>query len=204
MAEIEPLRALHYDLDKTGGLQPVLAPPYDVIDAEQRAELEARSPYNVVRIDLPVGDDPYAEAARILSAVARAGRRRPGRRSPPCGRSSRTTPGPTANGAPAVVSSRACAWRTTAPAASARTSAPTPAPRRTASGSREPRRRTSRRSSRCSPTRRARPGARSSHTEQRTRGARRPTTMAPSTGCGASRRPTRSTPSSGRSTPPSS
>ena len=67
MAEIEPLRALHYDLDKTGGLQPVLAPPYDVIDADQRAELEARSPYNVVRIDLPVGDDPYVEAARTLS-----------------------------------------------------------------------------------------------------------------------------------------
>jgi uncharacterized protein (DUF1015 family) len=67
VAEIEPLRALHYDLDKTGGLQPVLAPPYDVIDADQRADLEARSPYNVVRIDLPVGDDPYAEAARLLS-----------------------------------------------------------------------------------------------------------------------------------------
>jgi uncharacterized protein (DUF1015 family) len=67
VAEIEPLRALHYDLDKTGGLQSVLAPPYDVIDADQRAELKARSPYNVVRIDLPVGDDPYAEAARILS-----------------------------------------------------------------------------------------------------------------------------------------
>jgi uncharacterized protein (DUF1015 family) len=66
VAEIEPLRALHYDLDKTGGLQPILAPPYDVIDAEQRAELEARSPYNVVRIDLPTGDDPYAEAARVL------------------------------------------------------------------------------------------------------------------------------------------
>ena len=66
MAEIEPLRALHYDLDKTGGLQQVLAPPYDVIDAEQRADLEARSPYNVVRIDLPTGDDPYAEAARVL------------------------------------------------------------------------------------------------------------------------------------------
>ena len=67
VAEIEPLRALHYDLDKAGGLQPVLAPPYDVIDADQRVELEARSPYNVVRIDLPVGDDPYAEAARVLS-----------------------------------------------------------------------------------------------------------------------------------------
>jgi uncharacterized protein (DUF1015 family) len=68
VAEIEALRALHYDLEKTGGLQRVVAPPYDVIDSEQRAELEARSPYNVVRIDLPGGDDPYAEAARLLRA----------------------------------------------------------------------------------------------------------------------------------------
>lgn len=73
MAEIEPLRALHYDLEKTGGLQPVVAPPYDVIDAVQRAELEARSPYNVVRIDLPVGDDPYAEAGRLLADWRRQG-----------------------------------------------------------------------------------------------------------------------------------
>jgi uncharacterized protein (DUF1015 family) len=67
MAEVEPLRALRYDLARTGGLQDVVAPPYDVIDAEQRAELERRSPYNVVRIDLPRGEDPYAEAARTLA-----------------------------------------------------------------------------------------------------------------------------------------
>jgi uncharacterized protein (DUF1015 family) len=68
MAEIEPLRALHYDLEQTGGLQDVIAPPYDVIDPEQRAELEARSPYNVVRIDLPQSraGDRYADAARQL------------------------------------------------------------------------------------------------------------------------------------------
>ena len=68
MAEIEPIRALHYDLGKTGGLQNVVAPPYDVIDAEQRAALEARSPYNVVRIDLPQGDSPYEQAAAALSS----------------------------------------------------------------------------------------------------------------------------------------
>jgi uncharacterized protein (DUF1015 family) len=69
MAEIQPLRALHYDLDKTGGLQNVVAPPYDVIDAAQRAELEQRSPYNVVRIDLPKGDgDPYEQAAHIFTS----------------------------------------------------------------------------------------------------------------------------------------
>ncbi len=68
MADVEPLRALHYNLDRTGGLEDVVAPPYDVIDADQRADLEASSPYNVVRIDLPVGSDPYDNAARLLAA----------------------------------------------------------------------------------------------------------------------------------------
>ncbi len=68
MADVEPLRALHYDLERTGGLQDVVAPPYDVIDADERIELEARSPYNVVRIDLPVGTDPYESAAQQLKA----------------------------------------------------------------------------------------------------------------------------------------
>jgi uncharacterized protein (DUF1015 family) len=67
MAQIEPLTALHYNLEKTGGLQDVIAPPYDVIDAPQRAELEAKSPYNVVRIDLPQGEDPYETAAQELA-----------------------------------------------------------------------------------------------------------------------------------------
>ena len=68
MAEIEPLQALHYNLQKTGGLQSVVAPPYDVIDAQQRRDLAARSPYNVVTIDLPEGEDPYREAAQSFAA----------------------------------------------------------------------------------------------------------------------------------------
>lgn len=70
VADISPLHALHYDLDRTGGLAPVVAPPYDVIDAAQRTELVARSPYNVVAIDLPqdpAGGDPYAHAAATLA-----------------------------------------------------------------------------------------------------------------------------------------
>jgi uncharacterized protein (DUF1015 family) len=67
MADVEPLHALHYDLSRVGGLQPVAAPPYDVIDAAQRAELVGRSPYNVVEVDLPQnGSDPYAHAADVL------------------------------------------------------------------------------------------------------------------------------------------
>jgi uncharacterized protein (DUF1015 family) len=70
MADVQPLRALHDDLKVTGGLQPVASPPYDVIDPDQRARLAARSPYNVVHVDLPVdpdGGDPYAFAARTLA-----------------------------------------------------------------------------------------------------------------------------------------
>jgi uncharacterized protein (DUF1015 family) len=66
MAEVKPLQALHYDLAVAGPLATVLAPPYDVIDAQQRAELVARSPFNVVAIDLPEGDDPYTTAADQL------------------------------------------------------------------------------------------------------------------------------------------
>ena len=70
MADVTPLRALHYDLAKVGSLQDVIAPPYDVIDPDQRAALLARSPYNVVAIDLPEaeyeGGDPYERAADLL------------------------------------------------------------------------------------------------------------------------------------------
>src|SRR6476469_6698078 len=68
MADVEPLFALHYDLEKVGGLQPVAAPPYDVIDAALRAELLGQSPYNVVEVDLPQnGSDTYAHAAAVLN-----------------------------------------------------------------------------------------------------------------------------------------
>ncbi len=70
MADIEPLRALHYDLAKAGPLADVVAPPYDVIDAAQREQLLARSPYNVAAVDLPQaepgGEDPYATAGALL------------------------------------------------------------------------------------------------------------------------------------------
>jgi uncharacterized protein (DUF1015 family) len=73
MAEIQPLRALRYDLSVVGSLADVTAPPYDVIDPEQRAALLARSPHNIVAIDLPAGEgkpasDPYSAAAALLDS----------------------------------------------------------------------------------------------------------------------------------------
>jgi uncharacterized protein (DUF1015 family) len=65
MADVQPLRALRYDTAQAGSLDDLIAPPYDVIDDELRAELAARSPYNVVHVDLPPS---YEEAAATLRA----------------------------------------------------------------------------------------------------------------------------------------
>jgi uncharacterized protein (DUF1015 family) len=74
MADVQALRALHYDPAVTGPLRDVVAPPYDVIDAEQRADLIARSPFNVVAVDLPQGKpDPYAAASELFSSWQREG-----------------------------------------------------------------------------------------------------------------------------------
>jgi uncharacterized protein (DUF1015 family) len=76
MADVQALRALRYDLGVVGSLQSVIAPPYDVIDPRQRAELAGRSPHNVVNVDLPeapLGGDPYEEAARLLDLWKRQG-----------------------------------------------------------------------------------------------------------------------------------
>src|ERR671922_2690383 len=71
MPEVRPLEALHYNLAAVSSLGDVTAPPYDVIDPAQRAELLAGSPFNVVEIDLPqapAGRDPYEHADETLEA----------------------------------------------------------------------------------------------------------------------------------------
>jgi uncharacterized protein (DUF1015 family) len=74
MTDVQPLRALHYDPAVAGALADVVAPPYDVIDASQRAELIARSPFNVVGVDLPEGEpDRYAAARELFEGWQREG-----------------------------------------------------------------------------------------------------------------------------------
>jgi uncharacterized protein (DUF1015 family) len=74
MADVQPLRALHYEPAVAGPLADVVAPPYDVIDSAQRAELLARSPLNIVAIDLPHGEpDRYAVAGELLAQWRRDG-----------------------------------------------------------------------------------------------------------------------------------
>src|SRR5439155_1216616 len=56
MAEVVPFRAVRYDLSRAGAADSLIAPPYDVISESDRSELEAKSPFNIVRVDLPQGD----------------------------------------------------------------------------------------------------------------------------------------------------
>lgn len=71
MPPLLPFRGLRPDPAITGPLSDVVCPPYDVISQSQRAELLARSPYNVVRVELPAGD--YAGAASALEEWKREG-----------------------------------------------------------------------------------------------------------------------------------
>src|SRR4051794_41770808 len=76
MAEIQPLHAVHYDTHTAGALENLVSPPYDVIDDQMRAELIAKSPFNIVEVDLPApeaGEDPYAHAEHIFEAWMQQG-----------------------------------------------------------------------------------------------------------------------------------
>lgn len=77
---LAPFRALRYDPERVE-LAGVLAPPYDVIDAEKQAELEAGDDANVVRLTLPRDengpDSRYALAGERLRAWRESGVLRP-------------------------------------------------------------------------------------------------------------------------------
>lgn len=62
-------RAVRYDERVAGALADLICPPYDVISPERRAELERRSPYSFVRVELPQADARgYAHAAALMRA----------------------------------------------------------------------------------------------------------------------------------------
>ena len=64
MPRFEPFRALRYASES---LQSVTAPPYDVLSEAEVQALEAQSPVNIVRVDVPRGsEDRYERAAHEL------------------------------------------------------------------------------------------------------------------------------------------
>ncbi len=65
MADVRPFRALGYAAG-AGPLGDLVAPPYDVISADERRDLLARSPYNAVRLILP--EVSYEEVAGLIAS----------------------------------------------------------------------------------------------------------------------------------------
>lgn len=71
MGQVRPFVGLRYDPARVGGLDRVVAPPYDIIPPEQAPEFFNRSPYNIARIELarllyPEAPAPYEVAAAEL------------------------------------------------------------------------------------------------------------------------------------------
>lgn len=70
MAEIKPFKGLRYT-EKAGDIKQLCCPPYDIIDGSGKEALAAKSPYNLIRLELPViggSDDltPYRDANTVL------------------------------------------------------------------------------------------------------------------------------------------
>ena len=65
MAEIRPFRALRYTA-LAGDISQCVCPPYDIISPAEREALIEKNKYNLVRLELPQGEDRYAEAGRTL------------------------------------------------------------------------------------------------------------------------------------------
>lgn len=78
LPDFSPFAGLRYDCNAAGAdLEALAAPPYDVIDEDQRAALESAAAHNAVRLLLPrdghVDGDRYQRAAAALSAWERDG-----------------------------------------------------------------------------------------------------------------------------------
>lgn len=65
MAHIKPFSALRYT-EKAGNIKELACPPYDIISPAEREDLIKRNPCNMVRLELPTGENPYEGAKNIL------------------------------------------------------------------------------------------------------------------------------------------
>jgi uncharacterized protein (DUF1015 family) len=64
VAEVRPFAALRYDTARVGPLDPLVAPPYDVISESERDAYLAKSPYNVVHLTQPDSEEQAASHFR--------------------------------------------------------------------------------------------------------------------------------------------
>ena len=66
MAEIRPFKALRFDTEKAGKIEELVCPPYDIISDVQRQGYLAKNENNIIRLELPKGEEPYKTAGEVL------------------------------------------------------------------------------------------------------------------------------------------
>ena len=80
MANLTPFRGVLYDPTVVKDIANVVAPPYDIIDANYQKALYERHPNNIIRLELGM-DEPddspaknrYTRAAEFLTAWLKSG-----------------------------------------------------------------------------------------------------------------------------------
>jgi len=68
MADVRSFIGLTYNRDVINNIEEVLSPPYDIISSELQRNLYDKHPYNIVRLELPLGDndEKYINASETL------------------------------------------------------------------------------------------------------------------------------------------
>ena len=66
MAEIKSFKGMRYS-QSAGNIKELCCPPYDIISDSQREEFLKKNQYNIIRLELPKGEQPYKTASEILN-----------------------------------------------------------------------------------------------------------------------------------------
>ena len=66
LALVKGFRGLRFNTEKSGDISIVVCPPYDIISEEQRLQYIKQNEYNIIRLELPKGDNPYESAKTVL------------------------------------------------------------------------------------------------------------------------------------------
>ncbi|MEE0265605.1 MAG: DUF1015 domain-containing protein [Acutalibacteraceae bacterium] len=68
MAIIKAYKGLRFNCEKAGKICELVCPPYDIINDEQREGYINTNPCNIIRLELPKGENRYEQAADILNS----------------------------------------------------------------------------------------------------------------------------------------
>lgn len=67
MAIIKAYKGLRFNCEKSGKIDELVCPPYDIINDEQREGYIKTNPHNIIRLELPKGENCYCQASEILN-----------------------------------------------------------------------------------------------------------------------------------------